>query len=336
VVAFFENNSGDPAADWLSRGLPEMLTTDLSRFGDLDVIATQRLYDLLALAGRENTRVLDRSTASELARWAGANIVVSGSVFKAGERYRIDAQAYDTASGTVTVAHKVEGDQLFRMVNELTAGLRRGLRVSAAEGEALQAVTTSSEEAFRLYSQGQEHYDGLMFAEAAQEFERAIQADPAFDLARLRLAVTRLAMGDLPAARADIERLSPNADRMPEADRLVALGLRAYLGEGSFDDGAAYFEQLLEKYPGDQEAFVLWARALSDLAGEPVEATRKLRRALEQDPGNLSAVACLAEQMVKLGEAAVARQMLEDVRLHDHRAAEALERLIGTVPSDGS
>ena len=178
VVAFFENNSGDPAADWLSRGLPEMLTTDLSRFGDLEVIATQRLYDLLALAGRDPTQTLDRATASELARWAGAGIVISGAVFKAGNRYRIDAQAYDTARGTVAVAHKVEGEQLFEMVNELTAGLRRGLSVAAVEDAALQAATTSSEEAFRSYARGRTLYDGLRFEQAAEQFESGPRGRP--------------------------------------------------------------------------------------------------------------------------------------------------------------
>jgi Tfp pilus assembly protein PilF len=122
---------------------------------------------------------------------------------------------------------------------------------------------------------------------------------------------------------------------LPEADRLLALALRSYLGDGDPAAGTAYFEQLVQRYPRDKEAYVLWARALSDLAGEPVQATRKLRVALEQDPGNLSAVACLAEQMAKLGEADVARQMLEEARLQDHRAAEALERLIKARPPQG-
>ncbi len=336
VVAFFENNSGDPAADWLSRGLPEMLTTDLSRFGDLDVIATQRLYDLLVLAGRDPNEALDRATTSELARWAGASIVVSGSVFKAGSVYRIDAQAYDAASGTVAVAHKVEGEQLFRMVGDLTAGLRRGLRVASVEGETLQAVTTSSEEAFRLYTSGRAHYDGLMFAEAAGEFERALEADPGFDLARLSLAATHLALGDLTAARGSIEQVVPRGDRMPEADRLLALALRSFLGEGDFAAGSAYFEELVEKFPQDNEAYVLWARALSDLAGEPVQAKRKLRLAQEQEPGNLTAVACLAEQMAKLGEVEIAREMLDEVRLQKRRTADALDRPIERPPAQGS
>jgi Flp pilus assembly protein TadD len=123
---------------------------------------------------------------------------------------------------------------------------------------------------------------------------------------------------------------------MPEADRLLARALEGYLGEGESESGAAYFEQLVASYPRDKEAYVLWARALSDLAGEPFQATRKLRLALEQDPGNLSAVACLAEQMAKLGEAEAARRMLEEVRLQDHRAADAIDRLIEESSHRGS
>jgi len=175
VVAFFENNSGDAEADWLSRGLPEMLTTDLSRSKDLEVIATQRLHDLLASAGRDPEEILDRSTASELARWAGADIVISGSVFRSGRRYRIDAQAYDTASGAVTVARKVEGEDLFVMVDELTSGLREGLQFSAVEAAPLLMVTTSSEEAFRHYTRGRAYYDSLDLEAAEDQFKIGVE-----------------------------------------------------------------------------------------------------------------------------------------------------------------
>ena len=34
------------------------------------------------MAGRDGESDMDRSTVAELARWAGANLVISGSVFK--------------------------------------------------------------------------------------------------------------------------------------------------------------------------------------------------------------------------------------------------------------
>jgi TolB-like protein len=328
VVAFFENNSGDAEVDWLSRGLPEMLTTDLSRSKELEVIATQRLHDLLASAGRDPGEMMDRSTASELARWAGADIVISGSVFRAGNRYRIDAQAYDTASGAVTVAHKVEGEDLFVMVDELTSGLREGLQVSSVEAAPLLAVTTSSEEAFRHYTRGREYYDSLDLEAAEAQFEKSLDADPDFALARLRLALSKVSRGALDSAAPLLVKTETEIDRLPEADRMLSKALHAYVAERDLEATAKGLEELIRAYPGEQEANVLWARALSDLANDPIEATRKLRKALAQDPGNLPVVAALAQQLVDLGETEAARGLLEEARRRNPQAADALTRLI--------
>jgi TolB-like protein/thioredoxin-like negative regulator of GroEL len=302
IVAFFENHTNEPSADWLERGLPEMLTTDLSRSGELEVIATQRLYDLAAMAGGDERPDLDQSTVTELARWAGAGLVISGSVFKLGEVYRIDAQAYDTRTGTVTVAHKVEGSDLFRMVNELTAGLREGLQLSKGhETGGLELVATSSEDAFRFYTQANEDYDNLRFGEAAANLERSLQSDPEFTMARLRLAMSLHAMGDEAAAEKRVEELAPEIDRLSESDRLLAQALHAFVSERDFDAGSRYLEQLTEKYPNHGSAYVLWAQGLDELADDPLQATRKLQAALKQDPNNLPAIVALARHLARFG-----------------------------------
>jgi len=312
IVAFFENHTNDPSADWLKRGLPEMLTTDLSRSGQLEVIATQRLYDLAAMAGGAERPDLNQATVTELARWAGAGVVISGSVFKLGEVYRIDAQAYDTQSGTVTVAHKVEGDDLFHMVNELTAGLREGLQLSEDKRPGSpELVATSSEDAFRLYTQASEHYNNLMFEEAAVKLERSLQTDPEFSLARLRLAMSLHAMGDEAGAVRCVEELAPEIEHLSESDGLLARALHAFVGQKDFDAGSQYLEQLTEKYPNHGAAYVLWARGLDELADDPLRATRKLQTALKQDPNNLPAIIALAEHLERFGATSDAEQILQ-------------------------
>jgi TolB-like protein/thioredoxin-like negative regulator of GroEL len=334
VVSFFENNSGDAAADWLSRGLPEMLTTELSRSKDLEVIATQRLHDLLASAGRDPDEIMDRSTASELARWAGADIVISGSVFRAGRRYRIDAQAYDTASGAVTVAHKVEGEDLFVMVDELTSDLREGLQVSSVEAAPLLMVTTSSEEAFRHYARGREYYDSLDLEAAEEQFNQSLDADPDFALARLRLALSMVSRGELDSATPLLVKTESQVERLPEADRMLSAALHSYVAERDLEATTKGLEALVRAYPSEQEAHVVWARALSDLADDPVEATRKLRKALAQDPGNLPVVAALAQQLAALGETEAARGLIEEARRRNPQAGEALTRLLEDQQSE--
>ena len=47
AVLYFENASGDPELDWLRTGLTEMLVTDLSTIPHVDVVSTNRLFQIL-------------------------------------------------------------------------------------------------------------------------------------------------------------------------------------------------------------------------------------------------------------------------------------------------
>ncbi|UCF67525.1 MAG: protein kinase [Acidobacteriota bacterium] len=328
VVAFFENNTGDTSADWLSHGLPEMLTTDLSRAGGLEVIATQRLRDLMQQAGQGDRQEIDRSTATELARWAGASVVIGGSVFKLGDTYRIDAQAYDTSSGTVLAAHKVEGEDLFQMVGDLTVGLLEGLALKPAEPLRVKLVLTSSPQAFRSYVRGKELYDGLQYTEAIESFRRALDFDASFAVSRLYLALSLQMSGESDDALTLLDRALEQSDRMPERERLLADALHSLLRDGDLEAATPRFEQLIERVPGEKETYVWWARALIDRSGQPLQAMLLLREVLEKDPNYLPAIATLAESLARLGATEDARQLVREAVVRKPEARASLERLI--------
>ena len=48
AVLYFENNTGDAPLDWMRTGLTDMVVTDLSQSADIDVLGTDRLYQILA------------------------------------------------------------------------------------------------------------------------------------------------------------------------------------------------------------------------------------------------------------------------------------------------
>jgi TolB-like protein/Tfp pilus assembly protein PilF/predicted Ser/Thr protein kinase len=324
VVAFFENNTGDDEAQWISRGLPEMITTDLSASEGLDVIATQRLHDLLAAAGQDPSRGLDRSTTAELARWAGADLVISGSVFKAGERYRIDAQAYDTGTGSVVTAYKSEGGDPFPLVSDLTAGLLRGLGV-AASGAGQPAVTRSGP-AFQAFVRGKERFENLALDEANVELEAALEIDPGFALARLYLAKIAILDGETETAAQMLDQALARAEEMPEAPRLLARALEAFYVDRDEIAGERLIEELTRRFPQNGEFYAWWGRALVDLGRKPLAATRKLGEALRLDPNSILAITALAEQLTRLGQEEEARRLLAEARERSPVAA-AIGRL---------
>ena len=326
IVAFFENQTGDDSASWISSGLPQMLTTDLSRSSQLEVIATQRLHDLLANAGKDATTPLDRSTTAELARWARADIVISGSVFKLGDQYRIDAQAYDVETGTLSAAHKVSGTDLFLMVENLTTGLLSGL--TQGETTRPERMPTRSQDAFLAFTEGKTQYENLQFEAAADSFRASIEHDGEFALPQVHLATTLLTMGDVDGGLVAIETALQDSESLPEDERLLAQGIDAYFREGDFVKGAALFADLIERFPRNPESHVWWGRAASELQGDSMEGIRQLRAALKIDRDYLPAVVGLAGEMSRLGAVEESQTMLQAAADRCPMAADAIMELM--------
>ncbi|MEE9126416.1 MAG: protein kinase, partial [Planctomycetota bacterium] len=291
AVAMFSNVSKDPEADWLRQALPEMLTTDLARSEELEVISTQRMDDLVAAAGRQAGDDLDRATATELARWAGAGVVVSGSIFKAGDGYRIDVQASDTLSGQVLTASRVEGSDIFSMADQLAAELRDGLQVTAPEQQGIEEVTTSSPLAFRHFSAGMKAFQHLQLPQASEAFRASLQEDPTFALSQLRLGLSLYLQGEHEEGLEWIDRAGKQAHRMPERERLLAEGLTLSFHDGDLEAGAETFHALSERYPEDVEALFWQAQTQANLADDPRQALRLMQEAMLRDPESSLCVA---------------------------------------------
>src|SRR5262249_4469459 len=89
AVLPFANLSGDPQQDYFSDGITEDITTELSRFSELLVIARNSSFQYKGKA------VDIRQVGQEL----GARYVLEGSVRRSGDRVRIVAQLIDAVTG---------------------------------------------------------------------------------------------------------------------------------------------------------------------------------------------------------------------------------------------
>src|SRR5215813_2624910 len=90
AVLPFANLSGDPQQDYFSDGMAEDITTELSRFSELLVIARNSAFQYKGKA-------LD---VRQVGRELGARYILEGSVRRSGDRIRIAAQLIDAVTGT--------------------------------------------------------------------------------------------------------------------------------------------------------------------------------------------------------------------------------------------
>jgi len=90
AVLPFDNLSGDPEQDYFADGMSEDLITDLSKVSGLAVISRNSTF-------RYKGKSVD---VRQVGRELGANFVLEGSVRRAQERLRINAQLIDANTGS--------------------------------------------------------------------------------------------------------------------------------------------------------------------------------------------------------------------------------------------
>lgn len=109
AILYFENNTGDPSLDWLRTALTNMLVTDLSQSPQMEVLGTDRLYQILKEMNRLDERVTSFDVVQEVAQRANVTTVLLGNFVKAGESIRISVRLQEAKSGKIVTSEKVEG-----------------------------------------------------------------------------------------------------------------------------------------------------------------------------------------------------------------------------------
>ena len=112
VILPFNNMSGDPEQEYFADGTTEDITTELSRFGELFVIARNTAFTY------KDRKLNVREIAQEL----GVHFVLEGSVRRVGNRVRINAQLIDGQNGSHLWAERYDGsiEEIFDLQDQVT------------------------------------------------------------------------------------------------------------------------------------------------------------------------------------------------------------------------
>lgn len=170
----FVNISADQEQLYFADGLTEDLITDLSKNRDLFVIARNSSF-----AYRNSPKGV-----TEIGNELGVEHVLEGSVRKAGNRIRINAQLIDAKTGGHVWADRYDSDlqDIFALQDEITAKIATAMQVNLTNSLS-ENRSTNSVEAYELSLKGRAKF--FMFSpetnrECISLFEKAIAIDPEF------------------------------------------------------------------------------------------------------------------------------------------------------------
>ncbi|MCA9755830.1 MAG: protein kinase [Candidatus Eisenbacteria bacterium] len=265
AITRFESH-GSAETEWLADGVPEMLLTGLAQAEGIGVVGTDRLLRAVDRLSGVSLETADRDAWGEIARAAGADAMVLGSIISLDGNIRIDARLEDLETGEVLAAESVSGSDLFSLADDLARRIGADLQIDGESQGGIADVTTKSVEAFKLYTQGLEANRYYRWAEARRFFREAVRLDPAFALADFYLAQLE---EDQAVAQDHFRKALRNLDRLPERQRLL-VGLQQAQAEGNSGKVEDLAYQMIERYPDMEETY--------SALGEVYWATNRLER----------------------------------------------------------
>ena len=177
-VLYFNNTSQNKEYAWLSKGLADMLITDLAEVNGLTVVEREELEKIIKVQQRSASDLFDENSACRLGMLMASKQIVMGSFIVINKTLRIDLKLVEVESGKIIKALSKLGElpKLFELQRSLTEDLVKalGLTLPQRAGRA----PTQSLEAVKTYYQGIEFLDQGAFAEAEKLFKQAISLDP--------------------------------------------------------------------------------------------------------------------------------------------------------------
>jgi serine/threonine-protein kinase len=297
AVLPFENRSEEKANAFFADGVQDEILTDLARIADLKVISRTSVMHYKSGIARN---------LHEIGEQLGVAHVLEGSVQRAGNRVRVNAQLVDTRTDRHLWAQTYDRDlaDVFAIQSEIAKAIADQLqaKLSPREKAAIEQPPTADITAFDLYTRAK---DLLLTAaesgagkadylHAIDLLNQAVARDPSFFQAYCQLAFAhdslynagydhtsaRLALAD--AAIEAASRLRPNA-----GETHLARARNIYQGYRDYDGALAELELARQTLPNDSRVFELTGYIQRRQPGHYEESTRTLERAIELDPRNV-------------------------------------------------
>ena len=300
AVLPFANMSGDPEQDYFADGMTDDLITDLSKVSGLFVIARNSTFTY------KGKTVTIRQVAEEL----GVRYVLEGSVRRAGDQVRINAQLIDATTGGHVWAERYDGSltDVFALQDKVTQNIVTALAVNLTEEERARRVSadTHSPEAYDAFLRGWAHYRLFTpedLAKSVPYFEEAIRRDPNYGRAHAALAtvyweswlndwVKSLGMSHTEAKTKTRRHLEEALkDPTPLAHRIAA---RMRITAERWDEAIAEAERAIALGANDPDGYVAMSKVLVR-AGRPAEGLEFIETAMRLDPQT--------DYLYRLGEA---------------------------------
>jgi len=330
AVLPFVNLSKDPDQEYFSDGMADDLITDLSKISDLLVIARNSTFTYKGKSAKV------KQVAEEL----GVRYVLEGSVRRAGDEIRINAQLVDAITGHHVWAERYDGSMkdVFALQDRITRKIVTALAVklTGTEKQTIEEKGTNNVEAYDAFLRGWVHYLRMTpddLSRAIQSFKKTIELDPDYGRANAALALAYWTGTNVQGVMRGLEvswleaRMRAGqylklAMKNPTATAHHVNGL-SYLLRRQHEEAVSELERALVLDPNDPSIYQDMGLVLI-FSGKPKEAVDFLNRGMRLDPNNP------ARYLIFLGAAQFCMGNLEEAANLNEKARRISPEITGS------
>ena len=298
AVLPFENLSEEKSNAFFADGVQDEILTDLAKVAELKVISRTSVAQFKSTASR-NLR--------EIGQLLGVAHILEGSVQKAGNKVRVNAQLLDARNDAHLWAQTYTKDlsDVFAIQTEIAEAIAQQLQaqLSPDEKARISKPSTTDPLAYDLYLRARELDDRSNDPNAKQSLlqgvsllEEAVRRDPKFLRAYCLLCEINLDLywggEDHTDQRREMARvaLAKAEEIQPDAGEVHAMkGLYSYHGFRDYDKALAEYGMAKQLLPNEARLYMTCG-AIDRRSGRLDDAVANFKRAVELDPRNFIVV----------------------------------------------
>ena len=290
LVTDFVNTTGDAVFDGT---LKKALAVDLQQSPFLNVVSEQQVRKTLKFMGKGPDEPVTADIGREICQRTGIKAMLTGSVALLGDQYLITLQALNASTGDSLgqVQQQAKGkDAVLNALGTAATSLRGKLGESLASvqkfDKPLDEATTSSLEALQAFTLGDVQHTKLEDIASMPFYQRAIELDPNFALAHLRLGVVAGNTGQNALAAKEVQKAFELRGRTSEYERLYITAYY-YFDRGEVEKTIQAWELMKQTYPRDLPSRVNVAVTYG-LLGQYDKAVENCLDAIRVEPDTLN------------------------------------------------
>ena len=179
AVLPFDNRSNRDEDEFFTEGIHDDLLTTMANIGSMRVISRTSVMEY-----KDTTKKIP-----EIAKELGVANILEGGVQRSGNQVRINVQLIDAQTDEHLWAEiydrELTAENLFKIQSEVSQAIAEALQatLSPAEAERINALPTTSLQAYEAYLRGRQRWEARTAdstAQAAELFLNAIELDPDF------------------------------------------------------------------------------------------------------------------------------------------------------------